>query len=101
MKGYQAVTALAKKVFYVSLGIGCLLFVLFFTVGKSNQESLVLFGLLYVLLAVFVNSMIVLYYLLRIVVDKNTRKQSFYSIGLLLLNVPIASGYLYLIIISI
>ena len=93
---------IAKYTAIISFSIGSLLFLIFlaFEYFEFNDaiKALIIIGICYVLLAVILNSIIFLSTLYTIVNDPKHYKTIFIYVGLLVLNLPIACGYLYLIL---
>jgi len=92
----------AKYSAIISFSVGTLLFLAFLVFEyfklKNLVEPLIIIGILYVLLALLFNSIIFLSLLYTIVNDSKYYKTILAYTGLLILNLPISFGYLYLIL---
>jgi hypothetical protein len=78
----------------VSLIIGTLLLLLFAT---SKKEELVIIGLIYVAIALIINSIYLLFLVYSILKNKICKNEFLLRIGIALLNIPISILYLYII----
>ena len=91
----------AKNTAIISFSIGTLLFLLFWVFEyfnfKNATENLMMIGACYTFLAVLANSMIFLSTLLNVLSTPKYYAKILASAGLVLLNLPISIGYLYLI----
>ncbi|MEG0928410.1 MULTISPECIES: hypothetical protein [Chryseobacterium] len=83
-----------KYTFLISFVLGTLLFLTFLIV---RNEFLLLLGFAYVMIAIIVNLIILLYELGIYLNDISEKKASGNSALLLLLNIPIASIYLLIL----
>ena len=75
--------------------IGTLLVILHFIFGTSN--FIISIGYMYVLLAVFINSIILIILIVALIIDKQ-KIETLKSIGVLLLNIPIALVYFQMVV---
>jgi len=74
--------------------IGTLLFLLQITIGKSID--LIFVGLLFVVIAIIFNLIVLLVLIINLI--QFDQLHTLKSIGIIVLNLPIAAGYLYLIL---
>ncbi|SDJ89054.1 hypothetical protein [Chryseobacterium jejuense] len=88
-------SATGKYTFLISFGLGTFLFILFII---TQNEFLLLSGFIYVIIAILVNVIVLLYELLAFLLDVSEEKSSGNSVLLLLSNIPIAAIYLLIII---
>ncbi|MCD2260116.1 hypothetical protein [Psychroserpens luteolus] len=86
---------LAKKTALISFTTGTILLVLQFCF--QNEFAIALFGYYYLLFAIIVNSLMVLY-LLGTLILKNNPIKTLKSIGILIINIPIAIVYTSIVI---
>ncbi|WP_160139189.1 hypothetical protein [Chryseobacterium sp. c4a] len=86
--------AAGKYTFLISSGLGTFLFLLFFI---TQNEFLLLLGFICVVFAVLVNTLIFLHLLIVFLSDISEEKAAGNSILLLLLNIPIALLYFYIL----
>ena len=63
-----------------------------------RRDQIVTLGIFYVLIAIVLNGITLLGLLVNSVVNRHYRKENLSTIGLFLLNIPIACGYLCMII---
>ncbi len=75
--------------------IGTVLLILHFIFGTSN--FIIWLGYMYVWLAAFINSIILILLIVALFIDKR-RIETLKSIGVLLLNIPIALVYFQMVI---
>ena len=94
MTAPQKLTTIGLNCFKYSLIIGTALFILY--VIKHN-EALAIIGFFYLLLALVVNSIILLMLLASALLETLDRARKFQTIGLMLVNIPIATFYLWLL----
>ena len=85
----------STKIAVYSFGIGTLLFLLHFV---TQDAYLYIIGYFYLILAIIINGIILLFLLYKLIIYKNTRQQIFIKILILLANIPIALFYFYIII---
>ncbi|AZA79191.1 hypothetical protein EG347_17595 [Chryseobacterium sp. G0186] len=83
-----------KYTFMISFILGNLLFLIFLI---SRSEFLLLFGFAYVMIAIVVNTIVLLYELARYLGVISEEKASGNSVLLLLANIPIALIYLLIL----
>ncbi|KFF11534.1 hypothetical protein IW15_15075 [Chryseobacterium soli] len=93
MKNIQF-SSLGKNAFLFSLLLGSCLLVLFLI---TRADIVVVCGFYYVMAAMVINILILLYELIEFLTDVSERKDSGNSIWLMLLNIPIAFLYLFII----
>ncbi|MGE8554364.1 MAG: hypothetical protein ACN6OB_10595 [Chryseobacterium jejuense] len=83
-----------KYTFLISFSLGTFLFILFII---TQNEFLLLSGFIYVIFAILVNVIVLLHEMLVFLSDISGKKNSGYSLLLLLVNIPIAAIYLLVI----
>jgi hypothetical protein len=86
----------SKIVALMSFVIGTTLFSLFFYLNKSN--TLLIIGLIYVIAAILINSILFFANLLMSAIYTENRINHIKTCGIILLNVPIAFLYLRIIL---
>jgi hypothetical protein len=88
----------STKIAYTSFIIGTLLLVseLIF----QTKDIILFTGLIYVLIAILVNSITFLLLIYQLITNAPERFETFIQIGILLVNIPIAGLYFYLLIIN-
>jgi len=80
----------------VSFILGTLLLVLFLFFREF--ESIVIFGLYYVLIAFIINAFIVIWLITRLIIHSEKWIELLKAIGVILINIPIAIGYFFVVI---
>lgn len=83
------------KIALLFFTIGTLLLILHFIFNTSN--FIIWLGYIYVLLAVFINSIILIILIVTLFIDKQ-KIETLKAIGILLLNIPIALVYFQMVI---
>ena len=81
--------------FIISFSIGTILLLLFL-IDKNNSNVLIT-GFLYVLLAIPINFALLLFLIVCAIVHKECRKQILERTAVMLLNVPIAILYFFIV----
>lgn len=79
----------------ISFGIGTLLFGSYFL--NSSKEVLLVPGLCYLIFATIINTIMLFYLIMQLVIDIENQEQNFIRILILLSNIPIALLYIYII----
>lgn len=87
---------ISKIVAGISFILGTLLLVLF--LFFRELESIVMYGLYYVIIAFIINTFIIFWLIIKFVIRPEKREESLKSIGLILINIPIAIGYFFIVI---
>lgn len=85
----------AKKFALVFFIIGSTLFLI--QIMTSELTAITIFGYYYLILSIIINLIFVILLLCTLVLDKN-KKETIKSIGVLMLNIPIAFIYAYLVL---
>ena len=90
------------KTFNISAGIALVFFVLgtllfLLQLVSTNMNELPLIGFYYLVIAVIVNSLVLITLLGKLFIDTNYT-ETFKSIGIILANIPIAVAYAYIVI---
>jgi len=93
-KETHRINSTAKWLAIISFSIGSLIFLLFLFTKNTN---LVFTGLIYVILAFFINLIALVTMIISLIINPKYRKQDFISILYLLSNVPIASLYFWIV----
>ena len=88
--------AFSTQVAVYSFLMGTLLFLLSFPFYEN--EFIYPIGILYVILATFINLMILIWLLYYLIVNKNERQEIVIEILVLLINIPIALAYFFIIV---
>ena len=79
----------------ISFGIGTLLFGC--QLLNSSKEYLLVTGFCYLTFAAVINTIMLFYLIIQLVVDIENQEQNFIRILILLANIPIALLYIYII----
>jgi len=87
---------ISKIVAGISFILGTLLLVLFLFFREF--ESIVMFGLYYVLIAFVINAFIFFWLINRLVARSENWIELLKAIGIILINIPIAIGYFFIVI---
>ena len=85
----------ARLMAFISFTLGTLIFLMFSVTGKEDYLT---YGLYYVGFAIIVNLGMLFLLLVKIITDKERRLIRFKSMGILLVNIPIAIAYFYMVI---
>jgi hypothetical protein len=83
------------KIAFGSFIVGTLLFVLYIT---TKGEELFIIGLFYILFAVIVNLIVLLFLSYNLIVDFQNWKQIIIEMGIVLANIPIVILYIFLLL---
>ena len=94
MKIVQPVNKKALFIASVSLLLGTI-FLLFFLISQSGY--VIRAGIVYVLIALVLNSITLIGLLFNLIVNHQHYKENLTTIGLFLLNIPITIGYIYIV----
>jgi len=86
----------SKIVAGISFILGTLLLVLF--LFFRELESIVMFGLYYVLIAFVINAFISFWLITRLLIRSENWIELLKAIGVILINIPIAIGYFFIVI---
>ncbi|MBD0830567.1 hypothetical protein [Aestuariibaculum sediminum] len=89
-------TNISKLVALLSFVFGTLLLSTYLYFGRSEQ--LLFIGLKYVLLAIAINSILLFANLLATIPASSNRLEHLKTCGIILLNIPIACLYIYIVI---
>lgn len=92
---YQEIKKISYKCAIISFGLGTFLLLLFILTKVDNVAIL---GYFYVVLAFTINTILFFFNLLCAFFTKNYRNKFLINSGILLINVPIALFYLYLMV---
>ena len=84
---------LGRVVFTLSFIIGTTLFVLFFNNEESDQ--IIQIGFIFVISALIVNSVLFIVILIFALKNHEYRERLFITAGIMLINIPIVTIYLY------
>ena len=87
---------ISKIVASISFIIGTLLLVLF--LFFKQEESLIMLGFYYVIGAFIINTFVLLSLLTRLILNSENRIELLKAIGIILINIPIAIGYFFIVI---
>lgn len=79
----------------LSFFIGTILLCLFLYFKYNNMIQI---GIYYVIIAFIINSILVITNGIAIIIDRKNRFEFIKTTGMMLLNIPIAIGYFYLVI---
>lgn len=85
---------ISKIIAGISFVLGTLLLVLFLF---FKSKLIVGLGIYYVITALVINTLFFIGLLARFIVDSGNRLEILKSIGLILMNLPIAIGYLFIV----
>jgi hypothetical protein len=88
--------AFSTQVAVYSFSIGTLLFLLSFVF--NNNGYLIITGYVYVIIALLINTLILLWLICNLILLKEQRQETLIKILILLANIPIAFFYLFIVI---
>lgn len=87
---------ISKIVASISFIIDTLLLVLF--LFFKQEESFIMLGFYYVIGAFIINSFVLLGLLTRLILNSENRLELLKAIGIILINLPVAIGYFFIVI---
>ena len=87
---------ISKIVAGISFILGTLLLVLF--LFFRELESIVIYGLYYVIIAFTINTFIIFWLIIKFLIRPKKQEELLKSIGVILINIPIAIGYFFIVI---
>ncbi len=90
---------LAIQMAIVSFSIGTFILLLHFVL--KNSDLVIIIGIYYLVIAFIVNGIMLLKLIFDWVTESKNRKSTLLQITILLINIPIAFFYFYLVIVSI
>lgn len=98
----ERIVKYAKWLALTSFGLGTLILVAFFISELFNkEESVTIFGYLYLIVCVVVNSFYILVLGVYLMLDRDQWKRILISMGVLLLNIPVAFLYFFIVLYAI
>ncbi len=85
--------------FIISFGLGTLILLLFMVcmVNKDNPDKVIITGIIYVLAATVINFALLLFLIVCAFVHKEYRKQILERTAVMLINIPIAVLYFFIV----
>jgi hypothetical protein len=90
-----SLTKLSMYLFKYSLIIGTAIFLIYLF---SQNTEVIIFGFVYLCLATVLNLMLFLSLLIMVLTDAKSRIETLKSMGLLLINIPIAILYFFILL---
>lgn len=84
----------AQKTSLIFFSIGTFLFLI--QLLTKDELAFALLGLVFVLIAIVYNLIVIIILIIQLI--KHNELDTFFSILIILLNIPIAAGYLYILI---
>lgn len=94
-KYYPDMKIICRNCAIFSFSIGTVIFLLYLF---SKNEKAIIFGLYYTFFAIVLNFILFIFNTLCALFSKNNWKNYLINSGILLLNIPVASLYLYLVL---
>ena len=88
---------LARYSFWVSFGIGSVLFLIFTSIPHQMELLFTYIGIFYIVVALIYNALIFLWIAIFALIRKKDRKRILFNASLMLLNIPITFLYLHII----
>lgn len=95
MKENNQIEIIEQNIIPIVSLIGGTFLLLFF--ASSKKEELVIIGIIYVFIAIIINSIYVLFLVYRLLKNRISRNELLIRIGIAILNIPISILYLYII----
>jgi len=95
MKENNQIEIIEQNIIPIVSLIGGTFLLLFF--ASSKKEELIIIGLIYVFIAISINSIYVLFLMYRLFKNRISRNELLIRIGIAILNIPISILYLYII----
>lgn len=92
---YEEMKTICRYCTFISFGIGTLIFLFFLL---SGEDGLIILGLYFTLFAAGINTLLFLFNSCCAFFTEKYWKQYLINSGLLLLNIPIAILYLYIVL---
>jgi len=96
MKTIANIKNICKFTALVSFTIGTILVILF-AMNKA-QDSLIIIGFYYIFIAVMLNSILLFCVFISVLYFSQHRQELLAHCGLVLLNIPVALGYFFLVL---